>query len=30
MIADRFRDDGERGYAMGIVSIALGLGTIGE
>jgi hypothetical protein len=30
MIADRFRDDGERGIAMGIVSIALGLGPIGK
>jgi hypothetical protein len=30
MIADRFRDDGERGNAMGIVSIALGLGPIGK
>ncbi len=30
MIADRFRDDGERGNAMGIVLIALGLGPIGK
>ena len=30
MIADRFRDDGDRGNAMGIVSIALGLGPIGK